>query len=854
MSQKNYPAFPLSLLSVCCRYGLFLLPLGGIPMAQGATETYTFQADLLRGSVFGSTQLEQFSQQDLLTPGNYQVDLFSNGVFVEREKIRFIRGDNQRVQPCFERQQLERFGLKYVPSAPEEGCLQPERDLKDIQVQADMSQLRLDLSIPQILLNHQPRGSVSPGSLSSGESMMFINYNVNQYHVKYRQGQSKDLNSTFANLNGGFNLGLWRYRQQSSFRFDNEFGNHWNTSRRFVQRAVLPLRSEVMLGEGFTDGHFFAGLGFRGVRMTSDDRMLPNSLRGYAPVVRGIANSNARVTILQGKSQLYETTVAPGPFAINDLFATNFSGDLTVVVTEADGSVNTFTVPFSAVPQSVRPGYSRYSATIGRSRFIGDNDLFSELTWQHGLTNSLTFNLGNQLADGYQAMMLGGVYSNRLGAFGLDSTYSHASLPEGSTSGWMLHLSYSKTFTPTDTTLSIAGYRYSTEGFRDLSDVLGVRQAARDGQNWYSDSYRQQSRFEVAINQGIGELGNLTLSGSTQDYRDGRGRDNQLQLGWGKIFGNGVALNLSVTRTRRLNGSNHAYYDGEQYGSSNSLSQSNTSQTVSALTLSFPLGRSSSAPSASLLANHSQGQGGNYQAVISGSMGEKQPVGYGLNFSTDSSNQNSVWGGNLQTRLPYASTNASVSASRQYWQGSASLQGAVVAHSGGVTLGPYVGDTFALIDAPGATGAQVMDGQGARVDRFGYALVPSLVPYQYNSVALNPQRMNSKAELADGQQRVAPYAGATVRLHFKTIRGQAVLIKVQRPDGSIIPMGTSVFDSNEQDVGMVGQANQVYLRSDKPQGKLTLRWGKGATQRCSMSYQLPPPTDDPILLMNATCR
>lgn len=149
--------------------------------------------------------------------------------------------------------------------------------------------------------------------------------------------------------------------------------------------------------------------------MTSDDRMLPDSLRGYAPVVRGIANSNARVTVLQGKSQLYETTVAPGPFAIDDLFATNFSGDLTVVVTEADGSVSTFTVPFSAVPQSMRPGSSRYSATLGRSRFIGDNDLFSELTWQYGLSNSVTFNAGNQLADGYQALMLGGVYSNSLG-------------------------------------------------------------------------------------------------------------------------------------------------------------------------------------------------------------------------------------------------------------------------------------------------------------------------------------------------------------------------------------------------------------------------------------------------------
>lgn len=94
-----------------------------------------------------------------------------------------------------------------------------------------------------------------------------------------------------------------------------------------------------------------------------------------------------------------------------------------------------------------------------------------------------------------------------------------------------------------------------------------------------------------------------------------------------------------------------------------------------------------------------------------------------------------------------------------------------MAHRGGVTLGPYVGDTFALIEAPGASGARVMDGRGARVDRFGYALAPSLVPYHYNTVALNPEGMNDKAELEDGQRRVAPYAGATVRLHFNTVRG-----------------------------------------------------------------------------------
>lgn len=113
---------------------------------------------------------------------------------------------------------------------------------------ADISRLRLDLSIPQALLNGQPRGSVNPASLDSGETMAFVNYNLNQYHVSYRQGQTRDLDSTYANLNGGFNLGLWRYRQQSSYRYDREFGGHLDTSRRYVQRAILPLAQRNAVG------------------------------------------------------------------------------------------------------------------------------------------------------------------------------------------------------------------------------------------------------------------------------------------------------------------------------------------------------------------------------------------------------------------------------------------------------------------------------------------------------------------------------------------------------------------------------------------------------------------------------
>ncbi|WP_211629356.1 fimbria/pilus outer membrane usher protein, partial [Paraburkholderia nemoris] len=168
--------------------------------------------------------------------------------------------------------------------------------------------------------------------------------------------------------------------------------------------------SQLTIGEGYTTGELFTSTAFRGVRLATDDRMLPDSLRGYAPTVRGIATSNAKVTISQNGVTIYQTTVAPGAFEINDLYPTGYGGDLNVSVTEADGSVHTFSVPYAAVPLSLRPGVNRYSLTAGtvRTPGVSGNPAFAQGTWQHGFTNLFTGYAGVNAAQGYGAVMAGG--------------------------------------------------------------------------------------------------------------------------------------------------------------------------------------------------------------------------------------------------------------------------------------------------------------------------------------------------------------------------------------------------------------------------------------------------------------
>ena len=62
---------------------------------------------------------------------------------------------------------------------------------------------------------------------------------------------------------------------------------------------------------------------------------------------------------------LYETTVAAGPFRIQDLNDA-VSGELNVRVEEQDGSVQEFTMNTASIPYLTRPGSLRYKLALGK--------------------------------------------------------------------------------------------------------------------------------------------------------------------------------------------------------------------------------------------------------------------------------------------------------------------------------------------------------------------------------------------------------------------------------------------------------------------------------------------------------
>jgi len=800
----------------------------------GAVDEVSFDNMYLRADAGTSIDTSRFMRGNAVTPGTYAVDLLVNGVRLAREDIRFIAaGGKLGSKPCFSRALLQRAGVdlaKADAAAGRSAAADPATANADTceeigilvpgaTVDFDFTQQSLELSVPQAFMKNSARGYVPPEQWEQGVNGGFISYNANTYRT---DGSGAASTQSYLGLNAGVNVGAWHFRHQGSVTSATGQKTQLDNIATYAQRDVEKLGAQLILGDASTTGEIFDSVSFRGAQLATDDRMLPESMRGFAPVVRGVAETNARVTIRQNGQVLQETNVAPGPFEINDLYSTGYGGDLDVTVTEADGRSKGFTVPFASVAQSLRPGVTRFSATAGllRNDSLGDKPGFAQFTIQRGLTNTVTGYGGVAASSGYGTMNVGGALNTSLGAFSMDATGSYTSVPGAqSMQGASLRVGYSKFIGATDTNVSVAAYRFSTAGYLNLNDAASVRDIAEHGGD-VNSIYRQRNRMQVSVNQKLGNHGTMFISGSTQNYWNREGADTLFQAGYTNAFKYGT-YSLTAGRTRSMDGSM----------SNNFL-----------LSTTIPLGHTAHAPMLTTNASHNSDGATNMQANVSGSLGEMNQFsynGYGTYNAGGSSANNGNAGVSGTYRAPYATLNASASGGAGTRQVSAGVQGSVVAHPGGVTFSQTVGDTIGIVEAPAAAGAMVTSSPGTKVDSRGYAVIPYLSPYSMNVVDIDPKGTSTDVEFKSTSAQVAPRSGSIVMMKYETVSGRAALIQAPKLGGGTLPFGANVEDEQGKTVGVVGQDSRIFARGLEEQGALTVKWGSGPVEQCRIAYTLP---------------
>ncbi|KFK96214.1 fimbrial assembly protein [Serratia sp. Ag1] len=789
------------------------------------------------GSQVSRPDLSIFEKNGSQVPGTYHVDININSERVANQQaviFTAVTGPDgrQSLQPCLSSAQLQSWGVKTVPFAQlEQGGCANLSAIPDAKATLLFGQQLLQLSIPQAALSAQARGYVPREQWDPGIIAGLLNYSFNGSEQWNSQNQSRHSGSQFLNLRPGLNMGDWRLRNYSTWSRNNQGETTSKAIYTYVQRDISRLNSQLLLGDSVAPSDVFESVPLRGVQLSSDDEMLPDSVRGYAPVVRGIARTNARVVIRQGGFIIYQNTVAPGAFEITDIYPTGGSGDLLVTVQEADGSEQQLVFPFASLPVLQREGQLKYSLSGGQYRSYDSNAKklsFSQLTGIYGLHYGLTLYGGTQIAQDYQAGALGvGSNLGALGALSTDVSHSSAKMRgEERRHGQSWRTRYSKNFVETGTNFAIAGYRYSTSEYATLQDVA---ESYRPQQNLT----RRENRYraEILLNQNLfEERGSLFLSAIREEYW-GSGRKMQsISAGYGNSW-HGIGYNLNYTYAQNKN--QHA---GNQ--------QRENDQSFS-LSLSVPLSQWLPSTWGSYGMNGGNNQGTSHTVGVSGTALAGNNLNWGVqqgythaahdNPSSNSTNLNASYQGSL------AELNAGYSRAPNQQQVNYGVKGSVLVHEGGVTLGQSLGETVMLVKAPGAKGVEVVNHTGVKTDWQGYAVLPYASPYRKNEVALDMDSLPEDTEVSLSSKTLVPTRGAVARAEFDIQIGYRALAILRQRDGTLVPFGAMVSNpaQGKAQGSIVGDNGQVYLTGLAEQGQLLVSWGQGANNRCKVSYHLP---------------
>lgn len=812
--------------------------------AQAPTASVFNEGFLEIGGDQQGADLSLFSFGNQVLPGEYQVDVVRNESRLGQSRLRFIEVPGKRdAAPCLTASQLSAWGVNVaafpgLSSQPEETCVDLAAAIPDATAHYDGGRQQLTLSIPQAALVRSARGAVDPAKWDRGINAAMLDYQLNV--TRYDGSNYNDSNrnsymagafgapydekkprrdSVFGSVRGGFNLGDWRFRNYSTYSRDMMGESRWEAVQTYAQRDLKSINGQLLLGDGFTPGDMFDGFQFRGVQIASDESMLPDSLRGYAPTIRGVAQTNARVTVRQNGFIIYNSYVAPGPFVVDDLYPTTAGGDLEVTITEADGRETRYVQAYSAVPTLVRDGTWRYSATGGQyrqgyGRYEGDQlrPYFFQGTLARGLPREFSLYGGATLAQKYQSTMIGvGKNMQGLGAVSVDLTHARTQTDTGETlNGQSLRLLYAKSLEETNTSFRMAGYRYSTSDYRTFPESVGMRYAQENGLPF--TNRRNELRLEVS--QSLGRWGTLYTSARQQSYWNSDRTDRLIQVGYSGSYRQ-LSYNLFYNQYSNL------------YGPSNRQVM---------LTLSIPLGRSNA--SAMYTVSHDSNGRVAQQASVFGSALDDHRMTYGV--TVDHANQDGTSGsGNVSYKGQYGRLDVGRSQGRGYGQTNLGIAGGVVVHGDGVTLSQPLGETIALVRAPQASGVGVESQSGVRTDWNGSAVVPNVTPYRSNRIALVTQDLSDKVEVKYAALDVVPTRGAVVLASFETLVGYRLMLTLTRQDGRPVPFGSRIENETGQEAGVVGPEGQAYVTGAPDTGTLRVIWGQDAAAQCQVKYTLP---------------
>lgn len=807
-------------LSVCVA-----MMSGVIAEADAAPTTTTiagFDLATLQARGISPSVAQYFRDAPRFGEGNRVVDLTVNGERIGLTDARFDREG----QLCFTRGLLERGGLR-VPStvvdksvAPEHACYDFRADYPKTITTLRPGNEEVSLVVPTDALRDIQQGS---GSYARGGTAALLNYDIQAVNSHSREDTNRYLS---ASTEVGFNFGDWIARSRQLY-ISNDRSTTAEHLYAYAQRDFVRLASTFQVGQISGNNPVFGGVQLTGAQLFPDG--IESSGVNSGVVVEGQALSQSRVEVRQSGALIYTTMVPEGPFSLTNLPLLNGTSDLQVTVIETRGGQRSFVVPAATFRAAV-PVKSGYTASLGKVRDVegaGAKEPMLAMgsgTWAVGEGSALS--AGVQSTDSYNAvgLALDSSFSQRF-SIGVRNNLSrdHSQKIQGARNSISVSAGIAA-----NVQMALSATT-QTPGYRDVLDT--VNPDIKEVEN---------ARFKNQYTAGFSWL-DPQLGGFSIGYTRGahfNSRTTQHVYGsWNKNFkyaSMGVTVDSQVGQSSRT-------IDGDKNDEGLGIRLQVSVPLGSDRTLSSYARRQGERTSIGTTYDERIDEAFNYQVRSEQDLGERR--------------EHTV-GGTVNSTTRYAQVGLGLNRDSSSTSYTGQLQGAVVAHSQGVTLSPYrVEDTFGVVSVGDIAGARIATPQGpVWTDPWGQAVIASLPAYQTSLLELEGKSLPRQVDIKNGTQVLEAGRGSFNKVDFEVIKVRRVLLRATGADGKPLPQGGAVLGAGNELLTTVVGDGMIFLSNvEAPQ---TLRVSSSNATNCALQFDLPEQTYNGHFYetVSATCR
>lgn len=801
-----------------------------------------FNTDVLDAADKNNIDISRFSQVGYIMPGQYQMMVMVNDQTIspsafsvsilEPSGIAIPEGNKPLPRACLTKEMVDKMGLttasrEKVSFSTSDHCANLSA-LPGVEIRANPAEGVLYINVPQAWLEYSDTSWLPPSRWDNGIPGLLFDYNINGSVNKPHAGKQ----SQYISYNGttGANIGDWRFRADYQGNIEHTTGIGSGTDRQFdwsrfyLYRAIPRWQSNLKLGENYINSEIFSTWRYTGASLESDDRMLPPKLRGYAPQVSGIADTNARVVISQQGRIIYDSTVPAGPFTIQDLDS-SVRGRLDVEIIEQNGQKKTFQVDTAYVPYLTRPGQIRYKLVSGRSRtweHKTEGPVFAggEMSW--GISNRWSLYGGGIFAGDYKAFAVGlGRDLMKLGTLSADVTQSAAQFNnKGDRQGKSWRLSYSKRFDEADADITFAGYRFSERNYMTMQQYLDAR---------YRNDFtgREKELYTISINKHFEDWQtSVGLQYQHLTYWD-RGESDYYTLSINRYFDafglHNISAGLTASRSKYQEKDNDSLF----------------------LLFSIPLDSGTLSYSGSM-SNDRYTQMAGYSDTFNNGL-DSYNVNAGVNHGGSERSQGQM-SGYYSHSSPVANLSANFSSLQNGYTSygiTASGGATVTAEGAALHAGGLNGGTRLQVDTDGISGVPV-DGGRVLTNDWGIGVVTDVSSYYRNTTKVDLNNLPDDMEATRSVVESVLTEGAIGYRKFEVLKGARLFAVLRLADGSYPPFGSSVTNRKGRELGMVGDSGLTWLSGVTEGESLNVNWDSRA--KCMVGIPQKLDTTKQLLL------